>query len=158
LAVYWRRKYKNKQQKYPWYLLTNLEDLEAAVKAYKQRWGIEVMFKDCKTGGYKLEDSQASQDKLVRLVLLIAIAMTTAWLQGEKTSILRKFPYICRQKEAGKTKRRHSNFLVGLYGHNWIVAFHECEEWVEELVTSVRNKRTFYQLELKVLSLIQQPL
>jgi hypothetical protein len=32
-----------------------------------------------------------------------------------------------------------------LYGHNWIVAFHECEEWVEELVTSVRNKRTFYQ-------------
>jgi hypothetical protein len=30
------------------------------------------------------EDSQASQDKLVRLVLLIAIAMTTAWLQGEK--------------------------------------------------------------------------
>jgi bifunctional pyridoxal-dependent enzyme with beta-cystathionase and maltose regulon repressor activities len=128
------------------------------VKAYKQRWGIEAMFKDCKTGGYNEEDSQASQDKLVRLVLLIAIAMTTAWLQGEKTSILRKSPYICRQKEAGRTKRRHSNFWVGLYGHNWIVAFHECEEWVEELVTSVRNKRTFYQRGLKALTLIQQAL
>ncbi len=158
LAVYWRRKYKNKQEKNPWYLLTNLGDLETAVKAYKQRWGIEAMFKDCKTGGYNLEDSQASQDKLVRLVLLIAIRMTTAWLQGEKTSILRKSPYICRQKEAGRTKRRHSNFWVGLYGHNWIVAFHECEEWVEELVTSVRNKRTFYQRGLKALTLIQQAL
>ena len=158
LAVYWRRKYKNKQEKNPWYLLTNIGDLETAVKAYKQRWGIEAMFKDCKTGGYNLEDSQASQDKLVRLVLLIAIAMTTGWLQGEKTSILRKSPYICRQKEAGRTKRRHSNFWVGLYGHNWIVAFHECEEWIEELVTSVRNKRTFYQRGLKALTLIQQAL
>ena len=52
-----------------------------------QRYGIEAMCKDCKTGGYNLEDSQASQDKLVRLVLLIVIAMTAAWLQGEKTSI-----------------------------------------------------------------------
>ena len=52
LAVYWRRKYKNKQEKDPWYLLTNLGDLETAVKAYKQRWGIEAMFKDCKTNGY----------------------------------------------------------------------------------------------------------
>jgi hypothetical protein len=34
LAVYWRRKYKNKQEKDPWYLLTNLGDLETAVKAY----------------------------------------------------------------------------------------------------------------------------
>jgi hypothetical protein len=109
LAVYWRRKYKNKQEKDPWYLLTNLGDLETAVKAYKQRWGIEAMFKDCKTGGYNLENSQASQDKLVRLVLLIAIAMTTAWLQGKKTSILRKSPYICR-KDSGLrlgNKRRH---------------------------------------------------
>jgi hypothetical protein len=71
------------------------------------------------------EDSQASQNKLVRLVLLIAIRMTTAWLQGKKTSILGKSPYICRPKETGRTKRRHSNFWVGLYGHNWIVAFHE---------------------------------
>ena len=157
-AVYWRRKYKNKQEKNPWYLLTNIGDLETAVKAYKQRWGIEAMFKDCKTGGYNLEDSQASQDKLVRLVLLIAIAMTTAWLQGEKTSVLRKSPYIFRQKEAGRTKQRHSNFWVGLYGHNWIVAFHECEEWIEELVISVRNKRTFYQRGLKALTLIQQAL
>ena len=59
-------------------------------------------------------DSQDSQDKLVRLVGLIGIRMTTAWLQGEKTSILRKSPYICRQKEAARTKGRHRNLWVGL--------------------------------------------
>jgi hypothetical protein len=158
LAVYWRRKYKTKQEKFPWYLLTNLANLETAVKAYKQRFGIEAMFKDCKSGGYNLEGSQASPDKLVRLVLLIALAMTSAWLQGEKTSTLGNSPYICRPKEAARTRRRHSNFWVGLYGHNWIVAFHECQEWVEELITSIRNKRTFYQRGLKALTHIQQAL
>ncbi len=158
LAVYWRRKYKTKQVKEPWYLLTNLGDLATAVKSYKQRWGIEAMFRDCKTGGYNLEGSQASQDKLVRLILLIALAMTSAWLQGENTSCLGKYSYICRPKETGRTRRRHSNFWVGLYGHNWIVAFHECQEWVEELVTSIRNKRTLYQRGLKALTLIQQAL
>lgn len=154
LAVYWRRKYKNKQNKSPWYLLTNLGDLATAVTAYKKRWGIEAMFKDCKTGGYNLEESQASPDKLVRLVLLIAIAMTAAWVQGEKTTSLGQYPYICRPKETGRSRRRHSNFWVGLYGHNWIVAFHECQAWVEELVTSVRNKRPFYQRGLKALTQI----
>ena len=156
LAIYWRRKYRNKQEKSPWYLLTNLGDLETAVKAYKQRWGIEAMFKDCKTGGYNLEGSQASQDKLVRLILLIALAMTSAWLQGENICSLGNSSYICRPKETGRTRRRHSNFWVGLYGHNWIAAFHECQEWVEELVTSVRNKRSFYQRGLNALTQIQQ--
>jgi len=158
LAVYWRRKYKTKPEKSPWYLLTNLADLETAVKAYKQRFGIEAMFKDCKSGGYNLEGSQASPDKLVRLVLLIALAMTSAWLQGDKTRTLGNSPYICRPKEAARTRRRHSNFWVGLYGHNWIIAFHECQEWVEELITSIRNKRTFYQRGLKALTQIQQAL
>ncbi|MFO0142518.1 MAG: hypothetical protein ACK513_14145 [Aphanizomenon sp.] len=40
------------------------------------------MFKDCQTGGYNLEGSQASPDRLVRIILLIALAMTSAWLQG----------------------------------------------------------------------------
>jgi len=84
--------------------------------------------------------------------------MTSAWLQGEKTSTLGNSTYICRQKEAAITRKRHSNFWVGLYGHNWIVAFHECQGWVEELITSIRNKRTFYQRGLKALTQIQQAL
>ena len=60
LAIYWKRKYKGKQEQSPWYLLTNLPDCETALKIYGKRFGIEAMFKDCKTGGYNLEGSQAS--------------------------------------------------------------------------------------------------
>ena len=140
----------------PWYLLTNLADLETAVKAYKKRFGIEAMFKDCKTGGYNLEGSQGTPDKLVRIILLIAIAMTSAWVQGGKIRNLGKSPYICRSKETIRTRRRHSNFWVGLYGHNWLVAFHECQEWVEKFIASIRNKRTFYQQGLRAITLIEQ--
>jgi hypothetical protein len=51
LAVYWKRKYRGKQEKEPWYLLTNLRDLATDVKAYKKRFGIETMFRAWKTGG-----------------------------------------------------------------------------------------------------------
>jgi hypothetical protein len=158
LAIYWKRKYKGKQEQSPWYLLTNLPDCETAVKIYGKRFGIEAMFKDCKTGGYNLEGSQASSNRLIRLILLIALAMSAAWLQGQHTSIGGKSSYICRQKETQRTRRRHSNFWIGLYGHNWIAAFHLCQEWVEELSSLIRNKLPFYQRGLRALHLIQQSL
>jgi len=61
------------------------------------------MFKDCKTGGYNREGSKASPEKLSRIVLLIALAITIAWLQGERTTIVGKSSYICRPKETGRT-------------------------------------------------------
>jgi Transposase DDE domain len=157
LAVYWRRKYKGKQENEPLYLLTNLNDCQSTVLAYSKRFGIEAMFKDCKTGGYNLEDSKASPDRLVRLILLIALAMTAAWLQGQKTLLQGQQPYICRSQERHRNRKRHSNFWIGLYGHNWIVAFYQCQEWVEELIACIRNKRRFYQQGLRAIKLIQQP-
>jgi hypothetical protein len=158
LAIYWKRKYKGKQEQSPWYLLTNLPDCETAVKIYRKRFGIESMFKDCKTGGYNLEGSQASPDRLVRLVLLIALAMSIAWLHGQHISTRGQSSYICRPKETRRTRRRHSNFWIGLYGHNWIDAFHLCQEWVEQLLGLIRNKLPFYQRGLRALNLIQQSL
>jgi len=38
-----------------WFILTDLGSLPAAINAYKQRMGIEEMFRDCKTVGYDLE-------------------------------------------------------------------------------------------------------
>jgi bifunctional pyridoxal-dependent enzyme with beta-cystathionase and maltose regulon repressor activities len=116
------------------------------------------MFKDCKTGGYNLEGSLASPDRLVRLILLIALAMTSAWLHGRRTQLQRQQPYVCRSQEKGRSRKRHSNFWMGLYGQNWIAAFHECQIWVEELINSIRNKQTFYRRGLQAMSLIQQAL
>ena len=43
------------------------------------------------------------------------------------------------------------------YGHNWIVAFQECLEWVEELIGCIPHKRRFYEQGLRAIKLIQQP-
>jgi hypothetical protein len=158
LAVYWKRKYRSKQEKDAWYLLTNLPDLNTALKTYAQRFGIEAMFKDCKTGGYNLENSQASPDRLVRLIFLIALAMTSAWLHGQRTKFQKLDSYICRQEEKNRTEKRHSNFWIGLYGFNWIVAWYGCQAWVEELVGFSRNKQAYYQRGLRAMLLIQQAL
>lgn len=154
LAVYWKRKYRGKQKDEA--RAANLPDLKTAIKIYSQRFGIEAMFRDCKTGGYNLSGSKASPDRLVRLILLIAISLTSAWLQGQRTQLQRQQPYICRSQEKGRTRKRHSNFWIGLYGQNWIVAFHECQAWVQELISSIRNKQTFYRRGLRAMTLIQQ--
>ena len=79
VVVYWRRKYNNKQLPNPWYLLTNLENKEEVIKIFASRGGIEAMFRDCKSGGYNLEVSQANSQRLTNLILLIAIAYTASW-------------------------------------------------------------------------------
>jgi len=158
LVASWKRKYKGKQEDEPWYLLTNLPDLKSANKIYGQRYGIEAMFKDCKTGGYNLEGSQASPDKLIVLMILIALAMTSAWLQGKRTKLQGQEKYVGRPQETGRTRRRHSNFWIGLYGSNWLIAFDSCQEWVESMLSFVRNKKSFYQKGLRAIKLIGQPL
>jgi len=116
------------------------------------------MFKDCKTGGYNLENSKASPDRLIRLILLIALAMTSAWLQGKRTNLQGQQKYVCRLTEPGRSRRRHSNFWIGLYGENWLIAFDQCQVWVEEMLSSISNKKPFYQRGLRAITLIQQPL
>lgn len=74
LAGYYPRKYRGKLQPSGWYLLTNLPSFQAAVKAFKCRSGIEAMFKDCNTGGYNLESTYVEGQRLLALILLIAIA------------------------------------------------------------------------------------
>ena len=158
LAVYWKRRYRGKQEKEPWYLLTNLPSVKSAIHIYKQRYGIEAMFKDCKTGGYNLEDSKTSPDRLIKLILLIALAMTSAWLHGQRTQLQGQQKYVCRLTENRRTRRRHSNFWIGLYGESWLIGFHECQLWVEEMLNLIANKKSFYQRGLRAITLIDQPL
>ncbi len=68
VGAYWKRKYKGKQEKEPWFILSNLDSLSEVLKAYRARAGIEAMFKDCKTGGYNLEGSKANNERLTSLM------------------------------------------------------------------------------------------
>ncbi|RCJ36259.1 transposase, partial [Nostoc minutum NIES-26] len=92
------------------------------------------------------------------LIFLIALAMTSAWLYGQRTKFQKQESYICRTQEKSRASKRHSNFWIGLYGQNWIVAWNECQAWVEELVSSIRNKQSFYLRGLRAMKLIQQAL
>jgi hypothetical protein len=173
LAVKWKRKYRGKVEKEPWYLLTNLPDLSSTIKAYQKRMGIEAMFKDCKTGGYNLEGSSASIKRLTNLVLLIAIAYTFSTLKGQ--SLLRKGEglsseshseackprqkeYVSRLRKVHQVMTKNSKFLLGLYGQVWIIAQSFVKDWVEKLMRLNRNKLPFYQRGLRAMELIQQGL
>ena len=62
IAVRWKRKYRNKSQSEPWYILTNLGSLRLALKAYKARWGIEGL-KIVKQEVIMSESSKANQER-----------------------------------------------------------------------------------------------
>ncbi|WP_341734451.1 hypothetical protein [Microcoleus sp. EPA2] len=131
---------------------------KSAIGVYSKRYGIEAMFKDCKTGGYNLEGCQASPDKLIALMILIALAMTSAWLKGKRTQLQGQEKHVCRPQEKGRSRRRHSKFWISLYGENWLIANDCCWDWVESMMNLVRNKQPFYQRGLRARKLIEQPL
>jgi hypothetical protein len=155
IAAYWKRKYRGKGANEGWYILTNLKSLSEALKIYQARSGIEAMFRDCKSGGYNLEDSKASVERLTSLVLLIALAYTCAGLQGQFIKSQGQQKYVSRLKELKRMTRRHSNFWVGLYGQMWIAALEACSDWVRDLIRLRPNKRAFFQKGLRAMNLIQ---
>ena len=155
VVVYWRRKYSNKQLPSPWYLLTNLENKDEAIKIFASRGGIEAMFRDCKSGGYNLEGSQANAQRLTNLILLIAIAYTASCLVGLKIRNTGHQEYINRLKIEGENRLRHSYFWTGLYGTTWILSIDTCWEWVEKLMRTAINKLPFYLQGLKAMASIQ---
>jgi hypothetical protein len=155
LGAYWKRKYRGKQEKQGWYLLTNLTCIEEVIKVYQSRMGIEAMFRDCKSGGYNLEGSKVKRERLKRIVLLIAIAYTSAIFQGGKIKHKGQQKYVNRCYQSKTLTRRHSNFWVGLYGHAWIINWDSCWQLVEQLMSLSLHKLSYYQRGLRAMSLIQ---
>lgn len=145
VAGYWRRKYRGKVEDEGWYLLTNLDNSQQAIAAFKCRSGIEAMFKDCKTGGYNLEKSHANNQRLNSLILLIAIAYSCAVLQGQKIKTMGIQKYVGRLTECRRSIRRHSSFWIGLYGQCWVVGMEFCQDIISELMRIRRNKLPFFQ-------------
>ncbi|WP_219884546.1 hypothetical protein [Merismopedia glauca] len=82
--------------------------------------------------------------------------MTSAWLQGQRIKLQGQQRYVSRLSENGRNRRRHSNFLIGLSGETWMIAFDACQLWVQEFMYLNRNKKSFYQRGLRAITLIQQ--
>lgn len=158
LAGYYKRKYRGKLEPAGWFLLTNLDSLPDAIKAFKMRSGIDAMFKDCKTGGYNLESTHADGQRLMTLILLITIAYTCAILLGRNSRQMGLQKYVGRLKELRRLHRRHSSFWIGLYGQLWIGAMEFWADLAYELMGLKPNKLPYFQQGLRAMTLIQSAL
>lgn len=154
VACKWKRKYWGWAPEEGWFILTNLPDLESAILAYKKRFGIEEMFRDFKKGGYNLEETNVTGERLVTIILLIAIAYMTATRQGIKMKRMGIQKYIGRVQETRRSERRHSSFYIGLYGQTWVNFVEECADAVSELIGLARNKWKYYQNGMRAMELI----
>jgi hypothetical protein len=158
VACKWKRKINGVAPKEGWFILTNFESLELAISAYKQRFDIEEMFRDFKKGGYNLEDTNVIGERFISLVLLIAIAYSSATIQGQQIKRKGIQKYIARIKEHGRTERRHSSFYIGLYGQTWVNFKDVCMDLVIKLMRLNRNKCKYYQQGLRAMRLIESVL
>ena len=104
------------------------------------------------------EDTNLEGKRFISLVLLIALAYTSATLQGQKIKRKGLQKYVSRIKEYGRSERRHSSFYVGLYGQTWVNFKDTCMELTTELMKLNRNKQKYYQKGLRSMTLIESTL
>ncbi|MCX7593045.1 MAG: hypothetical protein N2235_04655 [Fischerella sp.] len=138
--------------------MTNLDSLSKAIKAFKLRSGIEAIFKDCKTVGYNLESTSADGQRLISLILLMAIAYSCAVLSGRNSRQIGLQKYVGRLKELRRLHRRHSAFWVGLYGYLWVGAMEFCADLAHDLMCLKPNKLPYFHKGLRAMHLIQSAL
>ena len=69
------------------------------MEVYRCRWGIEQFFKDCKTGGYNLEDAKVNETRFLALVLLLVIAYSLGTMYGQQIQKLSIETYARRIKQ-----------------------------------------------------------
>src|SRR4028119_769321 len=154
VACKWKRNSGAWKVDEAWFILTDLGSLSAAIDAYKQRMGIEEMFRDCKTGGYDLEGTSLKGNRLINMILLMTLAYSSAIFQGTELKKKQVQEYVSRRKEPKKKYRRRSTFGVGLDGEKWVNYLEQYSLEVEELMKLTPSKRRFYQQGMRAATLI----
>lgn len=149
----WKKNYRNKKAKEPWFIMTNLDSYQKATAAYAQRMGIEEMFRDWKKGGYNLESTGLKGHRLISLVLVMTLAYTEATLSGNKLQKSGKTNYIGRTKEKERSTKRHSDFYLGLHGKDWLTALEYFVVESQLLMLLAPQKRRYYQKGLRAVTI-----
>src|SRR4028118_1619186 len=85
-------------------------------KWYKQRMGIEESYLYCKTRGYNIEGTGLREERLIKMILLMVIAYTSAIFQGAEIQKKQVQKYLFRRKKTRKKYRRRSTFGMGQDG------------------------------------------
>jgi len=153
VASKWKRRYRGFGATEPWFILTNLGSLDEAIQAYQRRFGIEEMFRDFKKGGYSLERCKLTHDRLVSMLILVAIAYVESWRSGQSSKDRGIQKYLARPEMPGQPQRRHSAFQVGLCAYRLSPLFQLCEPLIRALLRLNPNKKLHYQKGLRALEL-----
>ncbi|AGY60464.1 IS4 family transposase [Gloeobacter kilaueensis] len=154
IACHYAEQVRNMRPAEGWYILTNLPSLQKAIDAYKERWGIEVWHKDVKSGGYHLEGVRVSFERMMRVLLLAAIAWSMAMLKGLELRKKRLDKYGGRPQENQRELARHSSFRLGQYAQVWAQQVEQWWELLEELVVACPSKVKYYRRGMEAAKLI----
>jgi len=155
IACKWKRHYGGLKVKDAWFILTDLDSLPFALSAYKKRMKIKEMFRDCKKGGYNLEGSGLRGERLIKMILLMAIAYSCAIFQGTEIKNKQVQKYVYRCSQARKKYRKRSTFGVGFEGEQWVDYLDRHSLEIQDLMKLTRNKRRFYQQGIRAAPLIR---
>ena len=158
LAAKWKRNYRKKSSKEPWFILTNLHSLSAATSAYSKRMGIEEMFRDFKLGGYNLESTQVNNERLISLIILISLAYSFSTFMGEEIKRKGISEYVVRPREKMRSYQRHSSFSIGLNAINWLDSISFFQKQLEELISLFPGKQSYYRRGIRAILLISSTL
>jgi len=112
------------------------------------------MFRDFKSGGYKLEDTNVDTNRLTSLILIIAFAYSISTFQGQKIKRIGVQKYVARVKEPKRFTRRHSSFYIGLSSQTWVSFIDNCWCIVQALMRLNRNKLEYYLRGMRAMKLI----
>ena len=153
LACKWKKTYGGFKTKEPWFILTNLGNIEEAISSYQKRFGIEEMFRDLKSGGYNLEGTNLGKERLSKLLIIVAIAHTSGILQGETIKKKGIQKYLVRPKSKRTSKRRHSSFYVGQHLHLWVGLQQIYEKTIQELIQISRHRLKNYVVGKRAIEL-----
>jgi len=156
LGVYWKRRYRGKGGKEPWLLLTTLSDAQLVRQIYRARWGIEMMFRDCKSGGYNLESTRVSPPRLLALILLMTLAYWLATRSGQRLLESHVQSYLGRSDLTPQGFPHHSVFSLGLSGYAWSQSLLLWRDWMLALMALKTHKSLQFQRGLEALSLVRQ--
>ena len=112
------------------------------------------MFRDFKVGGYNLEGSNLSSEQLSKLMIVVAIAYTSALLKGQQIKEMGLQKYIARPEAKSTGQRRHSAFYVGQHLHHWLRLEQLCQEIVDELLQINRRWLNYYKKGRRAMDLV----
>jgi hypothetical protein len=101
--------------------------------------------RDYKSGGYNLESTGVSGERLITLILLMTLAYTSSIMSGEKIKNKGMVKYVGRVKERRRTQRRHSSFYIGIHGYAPLESLTLLAEQTVQLMSLSPHKRPYYQ-------------